>query len=75
MIGKLLAAFIGNRIDREDGKGGVKGAMIGLAVERLLTRMGPIGWVLAGLYLVIHYSFRLIGWLIFGSRRRRAARH
>ncbi len=74
MIGKLLAGLIGSRIDREDGKGGVKGAVIGLAVERLLARMGPIGWVLAGVYLVIHYGFRLLGWLIFGSRRKRAAR-
>lgn len=75
MFRKLIAAFIGNRIDREDGKGGVKGAMIGLAVERLLARMGPIGWVLAGIYLVVHYSFKLLRWLIFGSRKRRPARY
>ena len=75
MFRKLIAAFIGNRIDREDGKGGAKGMLIGLAVERLLAKMGPIGWVLAGLYLIVHYSFRLLGWLIFGSRRRRSARY
>ncbi|MDG2535043.1 hypothetical protein P6144_15390 [Sphingomonas sp. HITSZ_GF] len=60
MIGKLLAAFIGNRIDRADGKGGVKGAVVGLAVERLLTRLGPIGWVLAALFLVLRFFWRLI---------------
>jgi len=60
VIGKLLAAFIGNRIDRADGKGGVKGAVIGLGVERLLTRMGPVGWVLAALFLVLRFFWRLI---------------
>jgi hypothetical protein len=60
MIGKLLAALIGNRIDRSDGKGGVKGALIGLGVERMLTRMGPIGWVLAALFLVLRFVWRLI---------------
>lgn len=60
MIGKLLAAFIGNRIDREDGKGGLKGALIGVAAERLIRRMGPAGWVLAALFLVIRFVWRLI---------------
>jgi hypothetical protein len=60
MIGKLLAAFIGNRIDREDGKGGLKGALIGVAAERLIQRMGPAGWVLAALFLVIRFVWRLI---------------
>ena len=75
MIAKLFAAFIGNRIDREDGKGGAKGALIGLAVERLLVKMGPIGWVLAAIYLVLHHGFRLLRWLIFGPRPRRSARY
>lgn len=60
MIGKLLAAFIGNRIDREDGKGGLKGALIGVAAERLIRRMGPVGWLLAALFLVIRFVWRLI---------------
>jgi hypothetical protein len=70
MIGKLLAALIGHRIDRADGKGGVKGALIGLGVERLLTRIGPVGWVLAALFLVI----RLVWRLIFPKRRVRTVR-
>jgi len=60
MIGKLLAAFIGNRIDREDGKGGLKGALIGVAAERLIRRMGPVGWLLAALFLMIRFVWRLI---------------
>lgn len=59
MIGKLAAMFIGNRIDRADGKGGVKGALIGLAAERFLRRMGPLGWVFLGLFLVARFAFRL----------------
>lgn len=60
MIGKLLAAFIGNRIDRSDGKGGAKGALIGLGVERLVRRMGPVGWILVALFLVLRFVWRLI---------------
>ena len=60
MIGKLLAAFIGNRVDRSDGKGGVKGALIGLGVERMLARLGPIGWVFAAIFLVLRFVWRLI---------------
>jgi len=70
MIGKLLGAFIGNRIDRADGKGGVKGALIGLGVERLLARMGPVGWVLAVLFLVLRFVWRLV----FPKRRVRYVR-
>lgn len=60
MIGKLLGALIGNRIDRADGKGGLKGALIGVAVERVIARMGPIGWVLAAIFLVLRFVWRLI---------------
>lgn len=60
MIAKLLAMFIGNRIDRSDGKGGVKGAVIGLAVERFVRKLGPVGWVLLGLFLVVRFLFRLV---------------
>ncbi|MFS2112365.1 hypothetical protein ACCC88_21955 [Sphingomonas sp. Sphisp140] len=70
MIGKLLGAYLGNRIDRADGKGGVKGALIGLGVERLLARMGPVGWVLAALFLVLRFFWRLV----FPKRRVRYVR-
>jgi hypothetical protein len=60
MIGKLLGALIGNRIDRADGKGGLKGALIGVALERVVARMGPIGWVLAAVFLLLRFFWRLI---------------
>ncbi|MDF7773723.1 hypothetical protein P1X14_00560 [Sphingomonas sp. AOB5] len=62
MIGKLLAAFIGNRIDRRDGKGGLKGAIMGVAIERIVRRLGPVGWLLVGIVMLWR--------LIFGRRRR-----
>jgi hypothetical protein len=63
MFGKLLAMWVGNRIDRSDGKGGIKGAVVGLAVERAARgRLGPFGWFLLGLAAL---------WkLLFGRRRR-----
>jgi hypothetical protein len=51
MLGKLAAAYIGNRIDRRDGRGGVKGALIGALAAGGLRRMGPLGLVLGGAYL------------------------
>ncbi|MDV3459029.1 hypothetical protein RZN05_18670 [Sphingomonas sp. HF-S4] len=50
MIRNLIGAFIGNRIDRRDGRGGVKGAAIGYVAQRAITRMGVPGMVLAGGY-------------------------
>jgi hypothetical protein len=51
MIGKIIGALVGREIDRRDGSGGVKGAMIGAASAGLLRRMGPIGMVLGGAYV------------------------
>jgi hypothetical protein len=51
MLGKLAAAYIGNRIDRRDGRGGVKGALVGALAAGGLRRMGPLGLVLGGAYL------------------------
>jgi hypothetical protein len=48
MIGKLAAAWIGNRIDRSDGRGGMKGALLGAAAAGAVRRMGPWGLALAG---------------------------
>jgi hypothetical protein len=48
MLGKLLGAFIGSRIDRRDGEGGVKGAMLGAATAGVLRRLGPIGLAIGG---------------------------
>jgi hypothetical protein len=67
MFAKLLAMFIGNRIDRADGRGGVKGALLGLAAERAARgRLGPLGW------------FALVAvalWKLFFGRRRRRVIH
>jgi len=51
MIGKLIAALIGREIDRRDGKGGAKGAMIGAAAPAIIKRLGSVGLVLGGAYV------------------------
>jgi hypothetical protein len=50
MIGKVLGAAIGSRIDRSDGKGGLKGAAIGMVAVSALRRLGPLGLALGGAY-------------------------
>ncbi|MFW2828671.1 hypothetical protein [Sphingomonas sp. ID0503] len=51
MIGKVLAAIIGSKIDQRDGSGGVKGAILGATAAGVIRRMGPLGIVLGGAYL------------------------
>jgi hypothetical protein len=51
MIGRLIGALVGREIDRRDGSGGVKGAVIGAAVPGVLRRLGPLGLVLGGAYV------------------------
>jgi len=51
MFGKLLGAFIGRQIDRRDGKGGVKGAVMGAAAAGLIRRAGPLGLIAGGAWL------------------------
>jgi hypothetical protein len=51
MIGKLLGAFIGHKIDRRDGEGGVKGALLGAAAAGLIRRAGPLGLLAGGAYI------------------------
>jgi hypothetical protein len=51
VIGKLLGAWVGNRIDRRDGEGGVKGAILGTIAVGALRRAGPIGLAIGGVYL------------------------
>ncbi|WP_066798988.1 hypothetical protein [Sphingomonas soli] len=46
MIGKAIAAYIGNRIDRRDGKGGTLGALAGMAAFGLGKRALPAAIVL-----------------------------
>ena len=51
MIGKLLGALVGREIDRRDGQGGVKGAVIGAAAAGALRRAGPLGLAIGGAYV------------------------
>lgn len=50
MIGKILAAVIGSKIDSSDGSGGLKGAAIGMLTAGVLRRLGPAGLVIGGAY-------------------------
>ena len=51
MIGKIIGALVGREIDRRDGQGGVKGAVIGAAAAGGLRRLGPLGLLLGGGYV------------------------
>lgn len=51
MIGKVIGAFVGRELDRRDGRGGVKGAVIGAVAAGGLRRLGPIGLVIGGAYV------------------------
>lgn len=51
MIGKIIGALVGREIDRRDGQGGAKGALIGMLGAGALRRMGPLGLVLGGAYV------------------------
>jgi hypothetical protein len=48
MIGKIIGALVGREIDRRDGEGGVKGAVLGAAAMGALRRLGPLGLALGG---------------------------
>jgi len=51
MIGKVIGALVGREIDRRDGSGGMKGAVIGALAVGGLRRLGPLGLVLGGAYV------------------------
>ena len=51
MIGKLIGALVGREIDRRDGRGGVKGMVLGTVAVGALRRLGPFGLVLGGAYV------------------------
>ena len=48
MIGKAIAAYIGNKIDRRDGEGGTLGAIVGVAAWGIARRVIPAAIVLGG---------------------------
>ena len=51
MIGRIVGALVGREIDRRDGSGGVKGAMVGALAIGAMRRMGPLGMLLGGAYV------------------------
>lgn len=51
MIGKIIGALVGREIDRRDGSGGAKGALMGAAAAGAMRRLGPLGLVLGGAYV------------------------
>ncbi|WP_326525224.1 hypothetical protein [Sphingomonas sp.] len=51
MIGRIIGALVGREIDRRDGSGGAKGAVIGYAAAGALRRLGPLGLILGGGYV------------------------
>ena len=51
MIGKLIGALVGREIDRRDGQGGAKGAMLGYAAAGAMRRLGPLGLALGAAYV------------------------
>ena len=51
MIGKLIGALVGREIDRRDGQGGVKGALLGAATVGVIRRAGPLGLLLGGAWV------------------------
>ena len=51
MIGKVIGALVGREIDRRDGRGGLKGAMVGAVAMGAMRRLGPVGLLLGGGYV------------------------
>jgi hypothetical protein len=51
MLGKIIGALVGREIDRRDGQGGAKGALLGYAAAGAMRRLGPLGLVLGGGYV------------------------
>jgi hypothetical protein len=51
MLRTIISALVGREIDRRDDQGGAKGALLGMAASRVLTRMGPLGLALGGAYV------------------------
>jgi len=55
MIGKAIAGWIGNKIDRRDGKGGTLGAVAGVAAYSIGKRVLPVAILAGGAAIGMHY--------------------
>lgn len=51
MIGKILGGLIGRKLDRRDGQGGIKGALMGVATASIIRRVGPLGLLAGGAWI------------------------
>ena len=51
MFGKVIGALLGRELDRRDGSGGAKGALLGYAAAGAMRRMGPLGLLIGGGYV------------------------
>ena len=54
MIGDAIAGWIGNRIDRRDGKGGAIGAIAGVLTWKATKRIVPAALVLGAVAYGVH---------------------
>jgi hypothetical protein len=55
MIGDLVAGWIGNRIDRSDGEGGVLGAALGVVTWKVVKGVVPAALFIGGAALGARY--------------------
>lgn len=55
MIGKAIAAYLGERIDKRDGKGGTLGALTGVAVYAVAKRVLPVVLLAGAAAVGTHY--------------------
>jgi len=51
MLRTIIGALVGGEIERREGGGGIKGAVIGTVLTRVVTRTGPLGLALGGAYV------------------------
>ncbi|SEN37883.1 hypothetical protein SAMN05192583_2661 [Sphingomonas gellani] len=51
MIGKVIGALVGRELDRCEGGGGARGALVGALAVGAMRRMGPLGLLLGGGYV------------------------
>ncbi|MCC2978762.1 MULTISPECIES: hypothetical protein [unclassified Sphingomonas] len=51
MLRTIIGALVGKELDQRDGRGGLKGAAIGMLAARAVTRTGPLGLLLGGGYV------------------------
>ncbi|MFT3978710.1 MAG: hypothetical protein QM688_16630 [Sphingomonas bacterium] len=51
MLRTVIGALVGAELDRREGGEGVKGAVLGAIVTRVVMRTGPLGLALGGAYI------------------------